>query len=139
MTADQSPKSSKRRLDADIHTNIVVLRGNLGEVRERETILSGVVSETLLRTVSVVADQRIRDDVPLVWTGDATVFGSIETGREVVVSGRVRQRFFRTGGATVSRTEVVVEALVPVAQRAASRRLTERAAMRASALPMLLS
>jgi hypothetical protein len=34
----------------------------------------------------------------------------------VVITGRVRRRFFRAGAATPSRTEVVADAVVPVRQ-----------------------
>jgi single-strand DNA-binding protein len=33
-----------------------------------------------------------------------------------VVTGRVRRRFFRSGGATASRTEVVAERVIPARQ-----------------------
>jgi single-strand DNA-binding protein len=35
----------------------------------------------------------------------------------VVVTGRVRRRFFRAGGYTQSRTEVVADAVVPTRRR----------------------
>jgi len=49
-------------------------------------------------------------------------------GAEVVVIGRVRRRFFRSGGVTQSRTEVVAEQVFPVAQRRRIRSALARAA-----------
>jgi hypothetical protein len=127
---------NKTKATHNLMANIVLLRGVLGAITERETT-GGIVSEVSLRTKSLIGETSVRDDVPLVWTGDGSVFGSPVPGTEVVVSGRVRQRFFRSGGLTVSRTEVVVESLAAVTQRSATRRLTERAAMHASALATL--
>ena len=39
-------------------------------------------------------------------------FDKLEPGGELIVTGRVRRRFFRAGGATQSRTEVVATAVV---------------------------
>lgn len=49
---------------------------------------------------------------PPAWASD------LDSGSEVVVLGRVRRRFFRSGGVTQSRTEVVASRLA----RASSRR-----------------
>jgi hypothetical protein len=54
--------------------------------------------------------------VPVVWSGDALPAGLVPD-RDVVVVGRVRRRFFRTGGATVSRTEVAALDVVEVTRR----------------------
>jgi hypothetical protein len=43
------------------------------------------------------------------------------------VVGRVRRRFYRAGGATASRTELVAERVAPVRQRVRSMQLTARA------------
>jgi single-strand DNA-binding protein len=44
------------------------------------------------------------------------------SGTDVLVVGRVRRRFFRAGGVTQSRTEVVASAVVPLRRTAAVRR-----------------
>jgi single-strand DNA-binding protein len=51
-------------------------------------------------------------------------------GQELLVTGRVRRRFFRAGGVTQSRTEVVADRVVPTRRRAAVRRAVEAAAER---------
>ena len=48
-------------------------------------------------------------------------------GAEVVVVGRVRRRFFRAGGATASRTEVVADRMISVRSGARCRELLGRA------------
>ena len=50
-----------------------------------------------------------------------------EVGAEVVVTGHVRRRFFRAGGGTQSRTEVVADAVVPARSRARVRRAIDDA------------
>ena len=54
----------------------------------------------------------------------------VEPGAEVVVSGRVRRRFFRAGGVTQSRTEVVADAVVATRQAKRARSLVSAAARR---------
>ena len=51
----------------------------------------------------------------------------LEEGDAVVVTGRVRRRFFRAGGATASRTEVVADAVWPAHHRARVTRAVDRA------------
>lgn len=50
-----------------------------------------------------------------------------EAGSTVVVIGRIRRRFFRAGGATAARTELLVERIVPARRRAVVRRAIEAA------------
>ena len=47
----------------------------------------------------------------------SAALAAAEIGREVVVVGRVRKRFYRAGGATQSRTEVVAARVVPARRR----------------------
>jgi single-strand DNA-binding protein len=65
--------------------------------------------------LSVRSPEDILESVPVV------VFGtpcSLSPDDDVVVIGRVRKRFFRSGGATQSRTEVVASRVVPARRRA---------------------
>jgi single-strand DNA-binding protein len=55
------------------------------------------------------------EGVPVVRYDEAS--SPFDIGAEVVVIGRVRRRFFRAGGVTQSRTEVVAEQVLPIAQR----------------------
>ena len=58
------------------------------------------------------------EPVPVSWTDPPSWVTSADTGTEVVVLGRVRRRFFRSGGATQSRTEVVAARVVRASSRA---------------------
>jgi single-strand DNA-binding protein len=51
----------------------------------------------------------------------------LEVGEDVVVTGVVRRRYFRAGGGTQSRTEVVADAVIPARQVTRARRAVERA------------
>ena len=105
--------------------NVVVVRGTIaGEPQER-AVASGSVFEATVVTRSVVDGVTVREPVPVVWS-DARL--SCSAGAEVVVRGRVRQRFFRTGPTTVSRTEVVAEEIVLASRRPAIAKLVDRAA-----------
>ena len=54
--------------------------------------------------------------VPVVWV-DPPGSAAFAAGDEVVVIGAVRRRFFRAGGATQSRTEVLATSVVKSSQR----------------------
>lgn len=56
----------------------------------------------------------------------------VTAGVEVVVVGTVRRRFFRSGGQTASRTEVVPDRVVPTRRRATVRSVLADAASRLS-------
>jgi len=61
-----------------------------------------------------VGEKATKVSVPVSWV-DPPPKGlePLEEGLEVVVVGTVRRRFFRSGGSTQSRTEVVVDSVVP--------------------------
>lgn len=85
-------------------SNIVLLRGRVaGEPRHRELPSGSRVVE-----LSVAAEPG--SSVPVV-VHDRDP--GVTAGDEVVVAGKVVRRFFRAGGVTQSRTEVVAERLVP--------------------------
>jgi single-strand DNA-binding protein len=86
--------------------NVVVLRGTLvADPRPRE-LPSG--------SVLIQFDVTTRDDsgthsVPVAWFEPPSSGVPVAAGDDIVVIGSVRRRFFRAGGATQSRTEVVAE------------------------------
>jgi hypothetical protein len=51
----------------------------------------------------------------------------LDTGAELVVLGRVRRRFFRSGAGLASRTEVVVDAAAPPGRPARVAAIMQRA------------
>lgn len=137
-----SPPSSAARAAArqrsletpPINNNIVILRGVLAAAPEPRTTPNGVVSEATLRVQTCVDGANVREQVPLVWIGEPDRFASAIGGESIVARGRVRQRFFRSGPATVSRTEVVVEDLVAVRRRRRAQSLVDSASLDASFL-----
>lgn len=114
-------------------TNLTVLRGVVtSEPRVRELPSGGVVTnvEVTTRTGSVTAS------VPVV-VHDRPV--DVRAGDEVVVVGHVQRRFFRAGGTTQSRTEIVAGHLVPARRTRAARRALEAAAAAFGADPAFVS
>jgi single-strand DNA-binding protein len=89
--------------------NLVVLRGTLvADPRTRE-LPSG--------SVLVQFDVTTRDDggtqsVAIAWFEPPAAGVPAAPGDDLVVIGSVRRRFFRVGGATQSRTEVVADQVI---------------------------
>jgi single-strand DNA-binding protein len=90
--------------------NVVVLRGTLvADPRLRE-----LPSGSLLTQFDVTTrDASGTHSVPVAWFDPPTSGAPAAAGDDVVVIGSVRRRFFRAGGATQSRTEVVAEQVIP--------------------------
>jgi single-strand DNA-binding protein len=98
--------------------NVVVLRGVLSRAPEVRSLSGGGTAWQV--DISTVVDGGSAS-VPLSWV-DPPSPPRATVGDEVVVLGSVRRRFFRSGGSTQSRTEVVVLQLV----KASSARSVER-------------
>ncbi len=73
------------------------------------------------------------ESVPVVWRDAPPAAAALVAGDEVVVVGHVARRFFRAGGATQSRTEVVAEVVLPARQGRRIQAALERAAGELSA------
>jgi single-strand DNA-binding protein len=87
--------------------NLVVLRGHISSPPKQRELPSGSILLGLEVTTAPPAAS-----VPVVWFDPPRRCGlDTETpvGTEVLVTGHVRRRFFRAGGATQSRTEVVAD------------------------------
>lgn len=111
-------------------TNVVVLRGAVrGERTERALPSGSTVVQFDVATPLVVDGRLHTTSVPVAWS-DPTGAEFVVAGVEVVVTGTVRRRFFRVGGATQSRTEVVADAVIPVRRRARVARALEALAGR---------
>ncbi len=105
-------------------SNVVVLRGRVtSDPVVRELPSGSTVTQVELTT----ACDGVAVSVPVV-VDERPV--TCLAGDELVVVGHVRRRFFRAGGVTQSRTEVVASELVP----AGRRRSVERAVAKVSAL-----
>lgn len=102
--------------------NVVLLRGRVtSEPRLRELPSGSAIVN--LDVTTVVDDVSI--SVPVVVDRDTVDCGA---GDDVVIAGHVRRRFFRAGGATQSRTEVVAVQLVRAGRARAVEKLVERVA-----------
>ena len=97
--------------------NIVALVGRVARNPSVRTLASGEESVEFDVTIPGPPSETV-NVVVAASSGAAELPG----GTDVVVVGRVRRRFFRTGGATLSRTEVVASEVVPTrrAKRAAT-------------------
>ena len=106
--------------------NLVVLRGTLaGEPRTRDLPSGSALTQFDVTT----RDDGRTQSVPVAWF-DAPASGrGLTAGTDVVVVGSVRRRFFRTAGATQSRTEVVAERIVAARRGREVRRLLESAGL----------
>ena len=94
--------------------NVVAIRGRLSRPAEERVLpTSGDRLVGLDLTVRREGAEKA-ESVPVVWHDPPATAANLDTGDEVVVVGHVARRFFRAGGATQSRTEVVAHAVVPV-------------------------
>ena len=100
-------------------TNLVVLRGTLSSDPRHRALPSG--DELLSYEITTeTADGRL--SVPVAWFSPKRP-PAVRAGDEVVAVGLVRRRFFRAGGATISRTEVVADVVARADTRTADRAL----------------
>lgn len=100
--------------------NIAVLRGVIVGEPSQRTLPSGAVAVGM-DLATTLSDGRVT--VPLAWINPSPrVLSKVAAGREVMVVGSVRRRFFRAGGVTQSRTEVIIDQLL----LATSRRSVDR-------------
>jgi single-strand DNA-binding protein len=102
--------------------NITVLQGALSRPPEVRELPSGDVLVAFEVTVPA-SEGRRAESVPVVWPDGPASAAALEPETDVVVVGRVRRRFFRAGGSTQSRTEVVAEQVVPARQAKRASRL----------------
>ena len=101
--------------------NLVILRGALARPPEVRDLRSG---EVVVEYDVVVPprDGVAAEHVPVVWFAPPSGATELEPDTAVVVVGRVRRRFFRAGGATQSRTEVVADKVLPARRAKAAER-----------------
>ncbi|CAN5645214.1 hypothetical protein BH20ACT2_BH20ACT2_19720 [soil metagenome] len=100
--------------------NVVVLQGALCREPEERVLPSG--DRLVAYEVRVQAVGRAAETVPVAWLDAPSRAAELAAGEAVVVTGRVRRRFFRAGGVTQSRTEVVADAVIPARRRATVRK-----------------
>ena len=105
--------------------NVGIIEGTLSRAPEERTLASG--ASLLVCEVTVRDEGQPTETVPVAWFEPPSSASRLVEGTPVTVSGRVRRRFFRAGGATVSRTEVVATTVVPSRGRARRARVLDRA------------
>ena len=97
--------------------NLAVVAGTLVKPAEPRLLPDGSTVWEL--DVAVRPEGKAASSVPVSWPTpppgvDPSTWGA---GHELLVVGAVRRRFYRAGGATVSRTDVLADAVVPARQR----------------------
>jgi single-strand DNA-binding protein len=106
-------------------TNLAVLVGTLSRAPELRSLPSG---DTVLGLeLTVHPAEGPAESVPVAWYDPPATALDWPAGEELLVAGRTRRRFFRAGGRTESRTEVVARAVVPTRRAAAARRALDAA------------
>lgn len=100
-------------------TNLTILVGTLSRSPERRELPSG--DELLALEITVRPESGPAESVPVTWGHPPAAATSWSRGQEVLVVGRVRRRFFRAGGLTQSRTEVVAAKVIPTRRSSAAR------------------
>ena len=101
-------------------TNLALLVGTLRRPPELRALPGG--EPVLSFELAVHGETGPTESVPVAWYSPPHEVVRWAEGEELVVTGRTRQRFFRSGGATQSRTEVVAAAAVPTRRAAAARK-----------------
>jgi single-strand DNA-binding protein len=91
--------------------NSVVLTGTLSRPPEIRVLPSGACVASLELTTRNGDDPAFT--VPVAVHDPSPSVQAFHAGAELVVTGQVRRRFFRSGGVTQSRTEVVAHKVVP--------------------------
>lgn len=106
--------------------NIVIVQGVLSRAPERRELPSGDCLGQF--EVTVRFPDRPTASVPVAWFDPPDRALALAAGAEVLVTGEVRRRFFRTPAGTGSRTEVVATAVIPASQRKRVRTALDAAA-----------
>jgi single-strand DNA-binding protein len=104
--------------------NLAVVAGTLSRPPESRTLPSG--DELLALEVTVRSSGRPTATIPVAWTAPTAAAVAWEAGQAVVVVGHVRRRFFRAGGVTQSRTEVVADQVISLSDRRRVRAVLRR-------------
>ncbi len=113
--------------NAEVDINTATIVGTLSSDPIERTLPSGDQLVSFEITTRVVGEAT--RSVPVAWTSPKSSWRSLTAGDRVIATGQVVRRFFRAGGTTVSRTEVVAEA-VQRDRPAARQRLMKRAKAR---------
>ena len=106
-------------------TNVAVLIGRLARPAEPRDLPSG--DRLVQYEVTIPSLTGRAESVPVVWFDAPATAGDYDLDEKVVVVGRVRRRFFKGATGTLSRTEVVADAVVPARQAKRAEAAVEKA------------
>ena len=104
--------------------NIVVVQGVLTREPQERTLPEGTLVLEWSVTTGESGDQT---SVPVHWSDPPAAVRSCRLGAEVLVSGSVRTRWFRHGGANVPRVEVIGTSYANPKRAASATRLRKKA------------
>lgn len=116
------PSSTRTALTG---TNVAIVVGTLTRPAEHRPLPSG--QHVIVLDLTVRLPGGPAESVPVAWPDGATAATGWPVGTEVLVVGRVRRRFFRAGGVTQSRTEVVATDATLTRRAASARKVVQRA------------
>lgn len=102
--------------------NLATALGTIVGDIDNRTLPSG--SDVLSFSIRIASATLRTATVPVAWH-DPPARASLVPGDEVLAVGRVVRRFFRSGGATQSRTELVASRVEPTRRKATCRRMVE--------------
>ena len=105
--------------------NVVVLQGKLSRAPEERVLPSG--AWVVAYEVTTRLEDGTASTAPVSWPSAPDGAELLDAGEEVVVVGHVHRRYFRAGGMTQSRTEVVADTVLPARQRAKVAKVIARA------------
>jgi single-strand DNA-binding protein len=111
--------------------NVVLVQGVLARAPEEWVVGGG--DRIVGFDLTVRPEGAPPDAVPIRWESPPAWAMGLAVGEEVLVTGRVRRRFFRAGGGTQSRTEVLAEVVVRVKAGRRGRRAVDDAVVAALA------
>jgi single-strand DNA-binding protein len=105
--------------------NLAVVRGVCSSPPEVRVLASG--STLVLLQLTIRPDEGNAVSVPVVTWDPPAAVQELEEGDEIVALGRVRRRFFRSGGGTASRVEIEADHVVAARDRRRVQALLRRA------------
>ncbi len=101
--------------------NMVVVIGKLAKPLQVRNLPSGLSLACF--DLQVARSDESADTVPVALFDSGDEIPNWPTGQALMAVGRVRRRFFRVGGSTQSRTEVVAEKVLPIVEKEDVRRV----------------
>jgi single-strand DNA-binding protein len=108
-----------------MHINLAVISGVMTNEPVCRELPDGATVAQFDVSTTVDRDGRPATvSVPVSWRDPtAAALSALVPGGDLVVVGRIERRFFRTGGSTQSRTELVAERCLPTRRKKSVRSL----------------